>query len=312
MKNQSNNNNKLLASMLFVIAITLSMYYGAQSHAPGQDISDMAADRAVMAMVVPSFNIPSIPLLKDVEKELAFKKFTQSQQLVESDTIDPKELKKRAEAYDKAMEGLKATKEWQEVEKLREKMVEEQMSYMKELTPLMEDALRLAEESMALEQLDLIEIEEHLARVSEVMKDLQIDVEIERMLELNSKVLEETMQHMEIVMEEMNLAEIEDAVQFYKQEAKVIALEAKAMALDAEKIAAEAKKQVEAVEGFFNELKPELIKDGYIKSSEDLDQLKFKDGEVYVNGKKVKAKDAKKYNKIHDKYFDGDDDFIMN
>ena len=210
------------------------------------------------------------------------------------------------------MEGLKATKEWQEVEKLREKMVKEQMSYMKELTPLMEDALRLAEESMALEQLDLIEIEEHLARVSEVMKDLQIDVEIERVLELNSRVLEETMQHMEVVMEEMNLAEIEDAVQFYTQEAKVIALEAKAIALDAEKIAAEAKKQVEAVEGFFNELKPELIKDGYIKSSEDLDQLKFKDGDVHINGKKVKARDAKKYHKIRDKYFDDDDDFIMN
>ncbi len=231
MKNQSNNNNKLLASMLFVIAITLSMYYGAQSHAPGQDISDMVGDRAVMAMVVPSFNIPKIPVLKDVDKELAFNKFTQAQQLVESDTIDPKELKKRAEAYDKAMEGLKATKEWQEVERLREDMVEQQMLYMKDLRPLMEDAMHLAEERMALEQLDLIDIEEHLARVSEVMKDLQIDVEIERVLELNSKVLEETMQHMEVVMEEMNLAEIEDAVRLYTQEAKVMAIEAKAMAL---------------------------------------------------------------------------------
>ena len=95
-------------------------------------------------------------------------------------------------------------------------------------------------------------------------------------------------------------------------EAKVYAAEAAVVAIEAEKIAAEAKKQVEAVENFFDQLKPELIKDGYIKSAEDLDQLKFKGGEVYVNGEKVKAKDAKKYFKIHDKYFDGDDDFIMN
>jgi hypothetical protein len=312
MKNQSNNNNKLLATMLFVIAITLSMYYGAQSHAPGQDMSDMVADRTEMAMVVPSFSMPSIPLLKAVEKELGFKKFTRSQQLVESDTIDPKELKKRAEAYGKAMKGLKATKEWQEVEQLREKMVEEQMSYMKELTPLMEDALRLAEESMELQSLEFLEMEEQLERISEVITNVEIDKKLELAMELNTKAIEESMRHMQVQMESIDFEELEKVAQVIAVEAKVYAAEAAVVAAEVEKVAAEAKKQVEAVENFFDELKPLLIDDGYIKSAKDLDQLKFKDGDVYVNGEKVKAKDAKKYIKIHDKYFESDDDFIMN
>ena len=312
MKNQSNNNNKLLATMLFVIAITLSMYYGAQSHAPGQDMSDMVADRTEMAMVVPSFSMPSIPVLEPVKEEFVIEKFAQRKELVESDTIDPKELKKRAEAYDKAMKGLKATKEWQEVEKLREKMVEEQMSYMKELTPLMEDALRLAAESMELQSLEFLEMEEQLERMSEVMANVEIDKKLERAMELNTKAIEESVRHMQVQMESIDFEELEKVAQVIAEEAKVYAAEAAVVAVEAEKVAAEAKKQVEAIEDFFDDLKPLLIDDGYIKSSKDLDQLKFKDGEVYVNGEKVKAKDAKKYYKIHDKYFDSDDDFSMN
>lgn len=312
MKNQSNNNNKLLATMLFVIAITISMYYGAQSHAPGQDMSDMVADRAEMAMVIPSFSMPGIPVLEPAKEELVIEMYAHREELVESDTIDPKELKKRAEAFDKAMEGLKATKEWQEVERLREEMGKEQMHFMKDLRPLMEDALRLAEDRMALEQLELIEIEEHLVRVSEVMANIEIDKKLEMAMKLNTKAIEESMRQIQVQMKEIDFEELEQVAQVMAVEAKVYAAEAAVVALEAEKVAAEAKKQVEAIEDFFDELKPLLIEDGYIKSSKDLDQLKFKDGEVYINGEKARARDAKKYYKIHDKYFESDDDFIMN
>ena len=312
MKNQSNNNNKLLASIVFVTAITLSMYYGAQSHVLGPDNSDLLPDRAVMAMAVPTFNLLSGSVNNLVEEKPLIEAFAQPKQVVESDTTDPKELKKRAEEYDRAMDGLKATKEWQEVERLREEMMKEQTHYMKDLAPLMEDALRLAEEAMELKHVEMLEIEEQLAKVSEVMENLHMDEEMQRVYEMNSRVIEESMHQMQEQLEDMDIRKIEDMAQVYAEEAKIYAFEAQSMVAEAEKMAAEAKKQVEAVENFFDELKPLLIKDGYIKSSDNLDQLKFKDDNVFVNGDKVKAKDAKKYIKIRNKYFDEDDDFIMN
>jgi beta-lactamase regulating signal transducer with metallopeptidase domain len=312
MKNQSNNNNKLMATMVFVIAITLSMYYSAQSNAPGQAITDMQPELAAMAMVAPTFSTRTSPVLNRVKENLAIDKLFQQERIIESDTIDPKYLKKHVEELDRAMDGLKATKEWQEVEQLHEKMVEEQMSYLEDLAPLMEDALRMSEESMELQSQELLEMEEQLERMSEVMVDIQIDKTLEMAMELNTEAIEESMRHLQEQMEEIDFEEMEKVAQVMAEEAKVYAAEAAVMAVEAEKIAAEAKKHVEAIEDFFDELKPLLIEDGYIKSSKDLDQLNFKDGEVFVNGEKVKAKDAKRYFKIHDKYFDNDDDFIMN
>ncbi|WP_185153668.1 M56 family metallopeptidase [Fulvivirga lutimaris] len=58
---------------------------------------------------------------------------------------------------------------------------------------------------------------------------------------------------------------------------------------------------------FDEELKDELVKDGYIKSSEDIETLDVNDdGEFTVNGKKMSSKDSKKYAEIYEKYFDSD------
>ncbi len=55
---------------------------------------------------------------------------------------------------------------------------------------------------------------------------------------------------------------------------------------------------------FESELKELLVKDGYIKSGEALDQIVFNpSGEISINGKKIKEADKKKYTDIHKKYF---------
>ncbi|RLD19569.1 MAG: hypothetical protein DRI71_11605 [Bacteroidetes bacterium] len=191
-------------------------------------------------------------------------------------------------------------------------MVEEHMKYMKDISPTIEEALRLAEESMTLSEEQMMLMEEKLERMTDELADLHISEELGRVMEMNAKVIEETMFQMQEQLADMNFEEIEEMAQFYAQDAKKMAAEAEVMAKEAKKMAAEAEKHVEAIEEFLDELNADLIKDGYIKSSKDLDQLKFKDGDVFVNGEKVKPKDAKKYIKIRDKYFDDDDDFIMN
>ncbi|RLD22995.1 MAG: hypothetical protein DRI71_06490, partial [Bacteroidetes bacterium] len=122
MKNQSNNNNKLLASMIFVFAITLSMYYSAQSHAPGQEVAVMFPNRAIMASALPTFSTLSTPEPDPIVEEIV-----KVEEIIVADTTDPKEIQKRKQEYERAMENLKSTKEWQEAEKLREEMVEEHM-----------------------------------------------------------------------------------------------------------------------------------------------------------------------------------------
>jgi bla regulator protein BlaR1 len=58
---------------------------------------------------------------------------------------------------------------------------------------------------------------------------------------------------------------------------------------------------------FDEELKDELVKDGYIKSTDDIENLHVdRDGQFKVNGIKVKEKDAKKYGDLYKKYFDSD------
>ena len=56
---------------------------------------------------------------------------------------------------------------------------------------------------------------------------------------------------------------------------------------------------------FNEELTDELVKDGYIKSSESIEMLDVdRDGQFKVNGKKVSEKDSKKYGELYEKYFD--------
>jgi bla regulator protein BlaR1 len=54
---------------------------------------------------------------------------------------------------------------------------------------------------------------------------------------------------------------------------------------------------------FEAELKSELIKDGYLKENEKLENMHWHNGRVEINGKSIKPSDEKKYNELHQKYF---------
>ena len=48
-------------------------------------------------------------------------------------------------------------------------------------------------------------------------------------------------------------------------------------------------------------LREELVKDGYLRRDEPLHSLRWTNDDLEVNGKKVKAKDARKYKKLQEK-----------
>jgi bla regulator protein blaR1 len=59
----------------------------------------------------------------------------------------------------------------------------------------------------------------------------------------------------------------------------------------------------EKMHKFSEALKAELVKDGYIKSGESLENLHWDDnGDIEINGTKIKESDEKKYRELHEKY----------
>ena len=53
---------------------------------------------------------------------------------------------------------------------------------------------------------------------------------------------------------------------------------------------------------FDEQMKSELIKDGYLKDGEELENMHWRNGLIEVNGKRIKAEHEKKYNELHQKY----------
>lgn len=306
MKTQRNNNsNKLMATTIFVVAITFSMYFGAQSHAPNQAIKAMGPERAIMAMTFPIFDSPkAVPTLIAPPVIEKFKKRT----AIETDTTDLEKLEIRQKEFEKAMDNLKSSKEWQEVEKMSKEMAKKHTHYMKEIGPEIEEAMKMAEEAMQFNQQELMVLSEHMEVLSDQLEDMNIDFDKDFDFDFNfiidTEAIEEAMREIEVELESINLEEIEEMTAQITKEAESIAAEA-------DKLAEEASVYGEKVDDFLTELKPQLIKDGYIKSKEDLKSLKIDDGEVWINDKKIDDKDAQRYIKTHQKYFEGKG-FYMN
>ena len=129
---------------------------------------------------------------------------------------------------------------------------------------------------------------------------------------LKAEAIEKAMVEMELKLNAIDSEELEDLADVYAKEARKMEVEALRMAEEATKIAEVATAKAEKFELFMDEFQPILIKDGYLKKGKEIDELRFKDGKVWVNDKEVKASDAKRYYKIRNKYFDSDDSFYIN
>jgi bla regulator protein blaR1 len=67
---------------------------------------------------------------------------------------------------------------------------------------------------------------------------------------------------------------------------------------------AQMKKFEEKMKAFDVDLKKELVRDGYLESSESIEIMSWDDdGDIEINGKKIKEADQKKYWELHKKHF---------
>lgn len=311
MKTQSNN-NRLFSSLALVLVITLAIFLGAESRTPSEKFPFSTPERIILASPLSALEFADPGELILSLKQKINNEFGLMEPVSQPDTIDEKAQERKAREYEQAVERLQSTDEWQELELIRKEMLKEKMQYMKKLKPQLEETLREAKMSLMLDEVELEEVKERMAQIESKLQEIEFEEEIERALEYSAQAMQESLAQVEAQIERAKNSEFEHLARIYAIEAEAQAKEAEAQAKEAEMAASEALKEARNIENFLVELKPQLVKDGYLKSKDDLDNLLFEDGKVFVNDKEVKSKDAKKYYQLRQKHLGTDTMFFMN
>lgn len=140
-------------------------------------------------------------------------------------------------------------------------------------------------------------MKEHEARIQEHMASLHLDERALAHQEAAMKQVEAQLKQMEEIQEKRALE-----MQKHSQE----------MEKHAREMEKKAKVMEEKAQQFEKEVKEQLIKDGYLKKDEKVQNLNWSnDGKITINGKEIKDSDRKKYDAIHDKYFNSKGNFIF-
>jgi beta-lactamase regulating signal transducer with metallopeptidase domain len=122
---------------------------------------------------------------------------------------------------------------------------------------------------------------EHIAHIQEGNMELQ-----EKQLRLAELAIQDQEEHMREMEVHLKKWDREHAVEMKKLEEGMKAME-------------------QNMKGFEKELKENLRKDGYLKETESLRHMHWKDnGDIEINDIRIKPAHAKKYRELHSRYFD--------
>jgi exonuclease VII large subunit len=168
------------------------------------------------------------------------------------------------------------------------------------------------------------------ANFSEFYKTHEKDFD-KMMKELESKYNDATLNELRVELDEMKLSKNIAAVEqemAVREEAmaaveKAMAAQEESMsrlsenmqrwekehAQQLERMEKELKAHEENMKKFEVELGKELVKDGYIKKDEKIKDINWNEDGIKVNGKKIKASDTSKYQKLYKKYINEKGDF---
>jgi hypothetical protein len=100
------------------------------------------------------------------------------------------------------------------------------------------------------------------------------------------------------------LAQHEENMREHEKHMDTFSKEMRKHEMKAEKLHSNMRVFEEKMKKFELELKEELVRDGYLKSDDKIQQMQWdEDGNIEINGEKIKESDSKKYKKLHQKYF---------
>lgn len=140
-------------------------------------------------------------------------------------------------------------------------------------------------------------MEAHEARIQEHIASLNLD--------------ERALAHQEAAMKQVE-AQMKQIEEMQEKRSQEMEKHAKAMEKHAQEMEKKAKVMEEKAQQFEKEVKEQLIKDGYLQKGEKVQNLNWSDdGKITINGKEIKDSDRKKYDAIHDKYFNSKGNFMF-
>ena len=172
---------------------------------------------------------------------------------------------------------------------------------LEEQNRAMEEMSARLSEMASMKELEKTLTKEEMARVQELAK--RITEETIASVRIHENDMEENKLHMEQLYQEMEklhqLEELKELDKLHEVEEKL---------RDVERIMRDKEVELRQLEkkmmDFERELEKELVKDGYLKNGEKLNDIQFNDDQIKVNGQKIKDKDAKKYYELRKKYLD--------
>jgi bla regulator protein blaR1 len=202
--------------------------------------------------------------------------------------IPPMELMLDGDSIPKRYFGYRTEQQWDEFSKEFEKKFQEQFGdFYKSHERDLEKMMKELEESFH---------EKFSDREDALMKAQTID-----MREIQ-KIQEEAMEHARMA-HKMSIQAMEERQRAHQDRFREME-EQRMMQNDHLKDMERGLKEMEAnVEALKKELTPELIKDGYIGKNDPIEKIcRFDNGDLEINGKKIKESDKKKYRELYEKY----------
>ncbi len=207
---------------------------------------------------------------------------------------------------------------------------------------MQQDMMQMQEEMMIMQKQELLKLTDYFSEMkqNEELEDLtdQERLELKKSLDLSRRKLEKMVQQQRMTKEEEFLrgktmrlkmfdeqlmraqeemavakekfariqeGEMKEEMEKMKDKMKVGMEKMKVeMKLEIEKMKVEMAKMEKKHKAFTKELREELVKDGYLKNTTERFEMEIDDEDVYINHEKIKEKDAKKYIKIKNKYFE--------
>ncbi|MCG8384567.1 MAG: hypothetical protein MJA30_03425 [Cytophagales bacterium] len=189
-----------------------------------------------------------------------------------------------------------------------------------ELQALLENQKNVQEERLkifAQEHEEMQRLEQEMARQlsqQNLQKNVQIKKELAQRRYEELKAIEEELGRMKAQLQAQTKLVEQESLLKYQLRAMELELQAaqRMLELKLQEKRAQADhdrltEHEKVKESLYNELALELIRDGYFTKKEKIKALSFpKDGDIIINGKKIKEKHKEKYRKIKNKYLKGD------
>jgi chromosome segregation ATPase len=169
----------------------------------------------------------------------------------------------------------------------------------------LEENLRLLKDKKIELYFDSEEFKENMKELEENLKDLPVppispDVDIDVYLDMNDfkdgmKNFAESFKNFDVKIDssDFNMSELRESMKELKKNMKGLKIEMHDL-----------KGEMKKLNAFLDELKSELVKDGYIKSIEEEINLKMDKDQTRINDVIVKAEDHTKYKELYKRHFD--------